>query len=202
MQRMGQRAKQWKIKPTHQLRRPRMVKPNSSSHGTQQIEIISMPIIENWSAVNYFVCFVVRYWCLLLSLGSLRLNFRCAHFDFVDHCYGYCWFVVHLAVVVSFKSFQLIKNIVSAFLGSVRTPLSCSWFSSSFYSLAQRISIDLCIHSSSKNTFSVHLSIYLPTFLSLLFIRLGFDRDRSVCMPNILNASFLIVHLTFFRRLF
>lgn len=49
------------------------------SHGTQQIEIISIPIIENWSEVNYFNVRV----CICIFFG-------CSALDFVDHCCGYC----------------------------------------------------------------------------------------------------------------
>lgn len=103
------------------------------SHGTQQIEIISIPIIENWSEVNYFNVRVCVYVFFLAALHSISWIIVAAIVDLL--CY---W-----PVVVSFKSFQLIKNMVSVFQGFLSFYLSLFLsFLFDFYSFKKKTTCD------------------------------------------------------------
>lgn len=109
----------------------------TQSHGTQQIEIILIPIIDKkrtrekrrTSPQSIISVFFHSLTCsgsyILLDYFFLCLFFllcSCLWTKFIfDHC-SVAWAIVDLccvllAVVVSFKSFQLIKNMVSVFQG-------------------------------------------------------------------------------------
>lgn len=121
---------------------------------------------------------------------------------------GYCWFVVLLAVIVSFKSFQLIKNMVSVFL---KVSSLFVRFSILFLFLPKmfrfRCSINSSLRSSSNSMRSYRPSslwlFVLFLLFSLLLLNSGPVSKKKTKIRNApLARIILIVHLSFVIQMY
>lgn len=157
----------------------------TQSHGTQQIEIILIPIIDEQKNTHNTERELVRSQLFqFLSFAHLFCHSSALQFSFLHSLSlhfisfrsllvpGYCWFVVLLAVVVSFKSFQLIKNMVSVFQDFSFDVVPGSLVFIFIHSSLHSLSLPLCSALVGCRFWDKILSLNLMhTFLYLLLYR-------------------------------